>query len=677
MKFSQLSWCKNPRSVAWLMALASLAGPAWPQQVPPQDLTKMSLEDLMNIEITSVSKRAESLSRTAAAASVITQRDIQQSGAMNLPDVLRMAPGVNVAQISANKWAISIRGMNGLYSHVLLVLLDGRIVYSTASGGVYWDVLDFPLEDIERIEVVRGPGGAMWGSNAVNGVVSIITKKASATRGTLAVTGGGTLTPEFGTLQYGAGAGKSTDYRVFAKYFNQEQSPGLTRAAGADGWHVLRGGFRIDSVASARDRLTIEGDLYDGREGITGSVLPSITAPALQQTDLKVNVSGGFLQGVWDHTYSRRSDTSVQLSYDRSARHNVLNEKRGTFDLTFQHHIAVRARHDIVWGFEARISRSTSQGSLFASLQPPDNRADLFGAFLQDEIALSANRLYLTLGAKVEHSNYSRFNAMPTARLAWTPTNHQTLWTAISRAVRTPSVADASIRLNFKGVPGPGGVPALVSLIGNPNTKDENLFAVEAGYRATLSGRLSIDVTAYYNHYTKQRAQQPAATFFESTPAPPHFVFPTRFQNIMHGEAHGWESVVQWRVSDRWTLRPGYAFEQVHMHLQPGSASSSSVSVTEGSAPVNSAQLRSNLALPHGLSWDASAYFVGRIANPVVPSYTRLDTSLSWQAQERLSLSLVGQNLIKDRHIEYFDIQRSVATTFVKRSAYAKATLTF
>jgi iron complex outermembrane receptor protein len=631
----------------------------------------------MNIQVTSVSKKKEKLSRTAAAVFVITQDDIQRSGAANLPDVLRMAPGVDVAQISANKWAISIRGLNNLYSNKLLVLVDGRSVYTQTSGGVYWDTVDLPLEDIERIEVIRGPGGAIWGANAVNGVINIITKKALATRGGMVVAGAGNREPEFGTLQYGGRAAQSTNYRVFAKYFNEDESPGLTGPFGADGWHMLRGGFRVDSAVSARDQLTVEGDAYNGREGITGPVLASVTAAALQQVNSEVNLSGGFMQGVWSHAYSGRSDTSVQISYDRYARHNALNESRGTFDLTFQHHLAVGRRHDVVWGLEARTSDSTSRGSLFASLQPPDNQSRLFGGFFQDEIALSPDRLYLTLGTKLEDNPYSGFNVMPTARLAWTPTERQTLWTAVSRAVRTPSDTDNSIRLNFASVPGPGGTPALITLLGSAGFQDENVVAFEAGYRASIRAGLSADLAIYYNDYTSLQTQEPAATFFETLPAPPHFVFPTTYENLMRGEAHGFEAFASWKVTNHWSLSPGYAFERVNMYLVSGSKDTTSVGQADGSAPVNSVQLRSHLSLPRQFSWDASAFFVGRIANPLVASYTRLDSGLSWRAEDRLSFSVVGQNLLKDRHLEYVDLHRSVASTLMKRSVYAKATWAF
>ena len=277
--------CNIVRTGALAAVLASLSLPAWPQQ-KSADLGDESLEDLMNIEVTSVSKTQETLSRTAAAVFVISPEDISRSGATNIPDLLRMVPGVDVAQINANTWAINVRGFNARFSNDLLVLLDGRPVYTQTFGGVFWDVLDLPVEDIERIEVIRGPGGSVWGANAVNGVINIITKKASETHGGLVVAGGGNTDQGFGTTQYGGNVGGKTDYRVYAKYLNQDHFPDSAGQDGGDGWHLLQGGFRTDSALSVKDTLTLQGNIYSGREGTPSTYLPSVTAPALLDNEL-------------------------------------------------------------------------------------------------------------------------------------------------------------------------------------------------------------------------------------------------------------------------------------------------------------------------------------------------------------------------------------------------------
>jgi iron complex outermembrane receptor protein len=654
----------------------SMLSPASVHAQQADDLTAKSIEDLMNIQITSVSRKEEELSRTAAAVFVITQADIKNSGATNIPDLLRMVPGIYVAQINANTWAITARSFNARFSNELLVLLDGRSVYSPATGGVFWDVLDIPLEDVQRIEVIRGPGGSIWGANAVNGVVDIISRNASDTRGAMVSAGSGSLDPGFGTVQYGGAIGDSTDYRLFAKYFDFNRSPNLPGENAADDWHLLRGGFRIDRKLSPADTLTAEGDMYTGEEGVNTGFGPSIFAPGVSDA-YSVPLAGGFFQADWKHSPSSRWDTSLQFSYDTYERDDTLREARQTFDLQFQHHFLIGNRQDLIWGLEDRYSISATDGNFFVSLAPPNIDSNLFSAFVQDEIALLPDRLYLTLGTKIEHNYYTGVNAMPTARIAWTPSRRQTLWAAFSRAPRTPADLDIAVRVNFLTVPNPAGLPTVFSIFGNRNFQDENLNAYELGYRREISTRLSVDAALYYSDYSNQQTDEPLPPFVDSTPLPAHLVVPVTYRNLMHGEAHGIELAAHWKATDRWTLSPGYAFERIHMHLSPLSQDSDSVADAEGSTPVHSAQLRSQFTLTHALSWNTSAYFSARLADPVEPSYTRLDTGLSWQFAERSSFAVFGQNLLRDHHTEFADSSSSVQTMLLKRSVYAQLTVKF
>jgi len=664
------------RAGAAAAALAFSLVPAWPQQAAP-DLTQESLKDLMNIEVTSVSQKPEKLSRTASAVFVITPEDIRRSGSTDLPDLLRMVPGVDVAQIDSNTWAISVRGLNQRFSNELLVLVDGRSVYTTEFGGVYWDSLDLPLEDIERIEVIRGPGGSAWGANAVNGVINIITKKTSDTLGALVVSGGGNVQEGFGTLQYGGNAGSSITYRAYAKYFNDDHYPDPMNQDGADGWRSLRGGFRIDAAPGAKDSLTFQGDIYTDREGTPVVDFPSITSPGLMPVNLTANLSGGFLEGAWNHTFSAQSTTTLQVSYDRSERGGLLSDDRGTLNLNFQHQYRGWSRQNLVWGLGYNRVASSSHGDFFVSFVPADLTTHLFSAFVQDEITLSPDRLFLTTGIRLEHNYYTGVNVMPSARLAWTPDDHQTVWAAVSDAVRSPAQLDAGFRANLATFTEPDGTLALVALLGNPHVEDESLIAYEFGYRASIHDRLSVDFAAYYNDYGHQETDEPATPFFENTPAPPHLVIPSTFENLMHGEASGFEISANWKPLNRWTLSPGYAFERIHMHTDPSSQDTTSAAGAEGSSPVHSAQLRSHVALWRSLTWDVSTYFVDRLRDPVIPSYTRLDTQLSWKFGERGTFSLVGQNLLKDHHEEFFDSTNSTRTTEMKRSAFAKFTWKF
>ena len=659
------------RLVVRLAVLLLLAPAVWPRQ-RSEDLTEQSIEDLMQIKVTSVSKTEETLSKTAAAVFVITQEDIANSGALNIPDVLRMVPGVEVAQINANTWAISIRGFNQRFANKLLVLVDGRSVYTPSFGGVFWDMLDLPLENIERIEVIRGPGGSVWGANAVNGVINIITKKTSETHGGLVVGGGGNVEQGFGLLQFGGKAGTSTDFRAYTKYFNNDHYSDPLGLNGADGWHALRGGFRTDSTITPRDTLTFEGDIYTVREGAPTLNLPSLTSPFPVPFNEIINDRGGFLQGVWKRTSSPRSDTTLQFSYDHYARNDVVHDHRGIFDVSFQNHRLWGEKQDIVWGLEFLDSDSFARGSLYASLLPARLNTALFGTFIQDEITLLPDQLYLTVGTKLEHNHYTGFGLMPSIRAAWTPTRNQTVWASVSRALRTPSEVDAGVRTNAGGFTLPDGSLAELAFMGNPKINDESLVTYELGYRAALWNRVSFDFAAYYNDYDNLETVEPGTPFFESSPPPPHTVFPVTYQNFMLGETHGLEVAASWNVTHRWSLKSGYAFERIHMHVSPLSVDTTSAPGLEGASPVHSAQLRSHVDLGHRLSWDTTTYYVDRLKAFFIPSYTRLDSELSWRFREKASFSIVGQNLARDHHMEFVDVTQTERTTLVKRSAYAK-----
>ena len=659
-----------------LLILLAIALPAWPQQ-KTEDLTSKSLEDLMNMEVTSVSKKEQKLSRTASAIFVITQEDIRRSGATNIPDLLRMVPGMNVAQINANTWAINVRGFNEQFANELLVMVDGRSLYTPSFGGVYWDTLDLPLEDIERIEVIRGPGGAIWGGNAVNGVVNIITRKAGDTSGVLITSGAGNLDQGFATAQYGGSLGGNVYYRVFTKYNNTYHLPNLNGQDGGDGWNMLRGGFRLDAQLAPKDSLLVQGGFYTSRQGEPSTVLPTIVSPP-QNVEEQAGLTGWYLQTVWNHSYSDRSEINFQAYFDRYTHDDPqLPESRDTLNLEFQHHFQPDDRHDIVWGGQYLYTADAFNNTLRIAADPSQRRLQLFSAFLQDEIALVLNRVYFTLGAKLEHNYYSGSDVMPNVRVAWSLRERHMLWAAVSRGIRTPARSDTEIRENLGGSSVSGGIPVETSDFGNPHLKDEDLIAYELGYRTTVSPRLFLDFAAFFNSYGHQKTIEPGMPFLETTPQPVHIVQPFTYKNLMHGEGHGLEVFANWKATNRWTLSPGFAFERIHMHLDPTSNDTESVRDAEGSSQVQSAQLRSHFEPAQNLSWDASVYFVGRLMDQAVPSYTRLDTELTWRLADAASVSLVGQNLARDSHLEFLDSANSVSSTLVKRAVFAKFTWKF
>jgi iron complex outermembrane recepter protein len=657
--------------------------PLFSQRQTGSNLAQASLEDLLNIQVTSVSKKEQKLSRTASAVFVITQEDIRRSGATNTPDLLRMVPGLDVAEINGSTWAISARGFNAQFSNKLLVMVDGRIVYTPNFAGVYWDTVDVPLEDIDRIEVIRGPGGTIWGANAVNGVISIFTKKAGETRGGLVEAGSGYLQRGFGTVQYGGNLHGETDYRVFTKDFDQSHLLDLNGASGADGWHMFRSGFRTDSTLSSKDGLMVEGDIYDGSEGEMGFYLPSVTSPTIVPLAEQIGMWGGSLDSAWSHAFSARSDGMLQVTFNRYKRNDPLEpEKRTTADLNYQHHINWR-RHDIVWGLGYRFTTDRIGGSLTVSYDPPSKDLQLFSSFLQDEIALQPDRLYLTLGTKLEHNDYTGFELMPNVRATWMPSTHHMFWLAVSRALRAPSRNDTNLIVNLGSVPGPDSTPILLRFTTNPQFHDEHLLAYEIGYRSAVSNRLSLDVAAYYNQYDDVQTTEPSTPFFEATPLPAHIVQPFSYQNAMNGETHGIEVAANWRVTNRWKVSPGYAVQGIEMSTDPASQDRVTPLFVEHATPRHSAQLRSHYDLSRTIVWDTALYFVDRLSNQgptddvVIPAYTRLDIGVTWKPGERFAVSLFGQNLLQDQHLEFEDIFGSMQSSQMKRSGVAKFTWTF
>jgi iron complex outermembrane recepter protein len=667
-------WVVQAAVLLLVVGCEAVRGQAPPApQAPPSDLTQVSLESLMNMEVTSVSKKEQNLSQVAAAVYVITQEDIRHSGATNIPDLLRMVPGLDVAQINANTWAISSRGFNSEFANKLLVLIDGRTVYTPLFGGANWDTFDVPLEDIDRIEVIRGPGGTIWGANAVNGVINVITKKTEDTPGGLVTTGGGTVAQEFGTVQYGGKVQGDTSYRIFAKYLNDDHFPDLDGTNGEDGWHLLHGGFREDTRLSAKDSLTTEGDLYTGSEGST-IVHTILNPPENVEVQRLTPLSGGNVLGKWNHIFSDRADMTVQIYFDRYTRSGPeVRESRNTYDFEFQNHLVWGNRQDVIWGFGYRHSADQTLGTIDEAFAPADWDGDLFSAFVQDQITVRPDRVFLSIGTKLENSYFTGFDLQPSIRVAWTPNKRHTFWAAISRAARTPARRDEGVQAALAAFPG----PTEVLLEGNANFEAEHVIAYELGYRAQPSPRLSLGATAFISTYTDLESIEPLPPFTNTNFNPPVMVIPMQLSNKMNGTAYGLEVYGNWKVNRVWTVSPGYSFLHMDLRLDPTSMDTVSVADGEGSNPANQAQLRSHVELFHGLSWDANGYFVGRLTNQGVPSYTRVDTQLAWRVSERVTLSAVGQNLLQDHHLEFNDFLQVVNSALIKRSAYAKLTWRF
>src|SRR5437660_2958158 len=522
------------------------------------DVTALSMEDLMNMQVTSVSKRTQKVADAAAAVFVITQEDIRRSGARSIPEALRLAPGLEVARIDSNKWAIASRGFNGRFDNKLLVLIDGRSVYTPLFSGVYWNVQDVMLEDIDRIEVIRGPGATLWGANAVNGVINIISKKAKSTQSTVVTAGAGTEERGSGGVRYGSKIG-DTSYRAYGKYFNWGPSLYSNGTTAHDGWDALRGGFRADWTPAGSNSLTLQGDIYQSKYGETLTV-PSLNAPYSNTFPNNGKYSGGNILGRWNRS-SEGSSMSLQMYYDNTtiSDNSLFGDHQNIFDTDFHHGFHVGDSQQFVWGLGYRSIRDRNDSSFSVSLQPNQLTLNPFSAFIQDEISLVDKRLRLTFGSKFEHNDFTGFEVQPNARLLWTLTPNQSVWTAVSRAVRTPALTDEGLRLNSAVVPpatpaNPTPFPAVVAVFGSHQFQSEDLLAYEVGYRVQATNSFSADIATFYNNYSNLRTAEPGAPFLEGSPAPTDIVIPFVAANKMSGGTYGLELFADWRVAHQCRL---------------------------------------------------------------------------------------------------------------------------
>ena len=599
-----------------------------------QALKALSIEQLMNLQVTSVSRRPERLSRTASAIQLITQEDIRRSGASSLPEVLRLATNLQVAQVDSRQWAISARGFNSTTANKLLVLIDGRTVYTPLFSGVFWDVQEVPLADIDRIEVISGPGATLWGANAVNGVINVITKDAKDTQALLLSGGGGTEQRGFGTVRYGGALGSAAHYRVYGRGFARDQTNSTSGQGAMDDWHLWQGGVRFDWDPSTTSRFTLQGDLYDGR----------IAQPSASD----IVVSGGNVMAQWSHTISERSGVAGHLYYDRTHRDipGTFGEDLDTYDVDLQHRAGLGTRHNVVWGLGYRQINDRVVNSAALAFLPPHVARQWFTSFVQDEIALLPDRFHVTLGTKVEHNDYTGVEIQPSGRVNWTLGPSATLWAAVSRAVRAPSRIDRELFARIS--------PTSV-LAGGPGFHSEEELAYELGYRHQ-QGSLALSAATFYSRYHGLRSLEQL-----NPPAADTIVI----GNGQDGESYGAELTAAYVLTSRWRVRAGYTELRVHIWPNPGSTDRSR-GAAESRAPDRQFFVHSSVDLPAQVRFDVGLRAIGDIAKQQVPGYGELNARLNWQPIAKLDLSIVGQNLLHRRHAEFGapatrrEIERSV-----------------
>lgn len=594
-------------------------------------------EQLLNATVISASKKEEKIGDTAAAVYVITSEDILRSGVTSIPEALRMAPGVQVAAINSHSYAISIRGFNNQLANKLLVLVDGRTVYNPLFSGTYWEAQDLVMEDIDRIEVVRGPGGTMWGANAVNGVINIITKKAKDTQGNLVTFATGYRETGTVTAERGGTFGEDNYYRVYGKYYDREGYEDRNGNSAKDGSDSFRSGFRADWG----DNLTLQGDAYR----TTATQYAQIPNSAVYLTDdTDLTYQGGNILGRW----SKQQDTGtlkVQSYFDYAQRRDpiFLDDKRFTFDIESQYNLTQIGRHDLTFGGGYRYTVDDEKGSTNLSFTPSSRSNNLFNVFAQDKIRIFDN-LHFIAGSKFEHNDYSGFEYEPSARLQWRPTEESTVWGAVSRAVRTPSRVELDNHSVVSGLPPLSGVPfpTVLEINSNENFKTEKLVAYEIGYRQQLTEDLSAELTGFYNDYTNLLTyHEGSSSLVFAGAGAPYLLLPVTPINHMKAQMLGFEANADWHVTKNWTLSGAYSYINIATNDEVVVAAND-----QGLAPHHQIGVRTSLNLTNDWTADMNTYYVGELKTPGINDYVRLDVNLGYRVMDNLRLNLVGQNLL-------------------------------
>jgi len=607
---------------------------------PMDDLIGLSLEELSNLEVSIVSKRPERLADSAAAVSVLTAEEIRRSGYTSIAELLRLVPGMDVVRVDTGEWAISSRGFNSRFANKLLVMVDGRSVYTSLFSGTFWENLDVVLEDIERIEVIRGPGASTWGANAVNGVINIITRHAGDTEGGLVSAYHGGVQRGL-ALRYGAPFGDSGFFRVYGKYNARDGFLEQEDFRDDDRHHGGRVGFRADWEPSASDALMLQGEVFD----------EDPNDPWL---------GGGHLLFNWEN---RRDDGAVgnlQMYLDRfdlqtgEVDDDAVNEVLDTLDVEYRHLFAPMGGHELIAGVSYRFQRSVIEQHAFTQSDPAERHSSRFSAFFQDEIALLQDRWYLTIGSKLEYNDYTGFEAQPTLRSRWNPDDHSTLWAAVSRAVRVPSRAEHDLFVEddlSAGSPMFGGLPVKFAARPDDSFDSEELIAYELGYRWRSSDTFMLDLAMFYNDYDQLRTLEIGNPMLVLEPSP-RILVSGQAGNMMQGQTYGFELSTEWRPHPKWRLRANYSLLKMNLDAHPDSLDPTAEDPA-GQSPEQQLSLRAMVDIAPDWELDLFLRYVDRLPYFEVDAYTELDARLGWHVNQSLSLALVGRNLLNETHWEY------------------------
>lgn len=621
-------------------------------------------EQLLNAEVLSVSKKMQTVGDSPAAIFVLTNEDIIRSGVTNIPDALRLVPGVQVAQSDSNSWAISIRGFNSVLANKLLVLIDGRTIYNPVFGGVLWEAHDLMLEDVERIEVIRGPGGTLWGANAVNGVINIITKHSRETLDKIVSVSYGNQEQGEISLRQGGHFKEDGTYRIYAKSFSRDSSHKPNGEDAYDDWNGIRAGFRLDKG----DEITFQGDAYRANTQQRRRHY-SLVAPYTPIEEQTIRYEGLNFLGRWVDPHDNGSQFSLQSYLDWNRRDEPFNfiDNRIIFDIEGQYNFQPFGRHEIIAGSGFRFILDNEKGDNNVSFSPQGRRNSIYNIFVQDKIALVPKFLFLTIGSKLEHNEFSGLEIQPSAQLQYHIDNNKMIWGSVSRAVRTPTPLeeDLTSTLNTAAFVRAAFVP-------NENFHSETLVSYELGYRHQIFPNLAADFSGFYNDY-KNLATTSLLPFYlvNNGVDPIHFFLPVQFRNDMRGHTHGIESVIKWTLDPDFKILAHYSYMQMSLHCDDLSEQA-----LQDLFPVHSGGLRASWNINENILFDSGISYVGELKGSDVSDYVRLDINLGWKVNENITLNIVGNNLLDNAHRE-FGKENDINVGEVERSMFGKVTWKF
>lgn len=670
-----------------ILSLLLVVYPAYTEEnganVLPSDLTAIGLQELMNLDlrVTTATRRRQKVSETASALYVITAEDIRRSGARHIAEALRLAPGVEVARINSNNWAVSIRGFNQRFAHQILVLVDGRSVFTPLFSGTFWETLSVNLQDVEQIEVIRGPGGSVWGANAVNGVINIVTWNSKETIGTRVESGGGSHERYFHNFRHGTEITDDTTLRVSHEVSLREHNELQDGSRADDDWGFVNGGFRLDSQLSDDESLTLLGDGYYQENDLPVSV--PLRGPPFVDTETfsggsynsgangslrykRMLPSGDDLELGLDYIFEKRAGDILPLT-----RHSARSE--------LLYHLTFDAATTMTAGAGYSLDMDSTDGNFAEFLVPDSLTTHLYHGFAQVQRSFFDEQLKFLLGSKLEHNSYSGLEVMPTGRVVWTPSHALSVWAAYSRAASPPGRAFDDTRLPVQYLPASGMMPeSLVVVEGSSDVESTLVDAYESGIRRQFSADVFADLSVFYNDFSSLLGLESDLPRFDSLSGfgDPLLLIPAKFGNSYKAYSYGSEASVEWGVNEALSLSAFYTF--MHLTVQQGDNSLDSEQLLkQGNSPEHSFGFRARVNLNDAVEVDPNLRYVDGLPFGDISGYWELDLRVMWKIVDDITLSVVGRDLLHDSHRENLGTVFAPPQTRIERSVWGSLAVTF